>query len=81
MTCSTIDNRAVSDIFAVMDENRPELHEHEECQVSEFLEGKDKWEDVIRKRLHEAIDGVEGYRCIRRWHDPFVVGLVQIFVD
>ena len=81
MTRSTIDDRAVGDIFPVMNEHRPDLHEREECKVSELLEGKDEREGMIRKRLHEPIDWVEGHRCIRRWHYPFVVRLVEMFVD
>ena len=64
-----------------MDQDGPNVDEHEEDNVGEFLQREDEREDVIRNRLGEAIDGVEGVRGIRRWHDPLVMRLMEVLVD
>jgi len=76
-----INNRGVSDVLAVVDEDGPDLDEEEEGQVCEFLQREDEGEDVVGNRLGPAVDGVEGDGGVGGRHDPFVVGFVQGFVD
>lgn len=61
MARSTINNRRVRDVFAVMNENGPDLNENEEPEVSKFLKRKHEWKQVIGRALEEAINRVEGH--------------------
>jgi len=81
VTRSAVYERAVGQVFAVVDEDRPELHEDEETEVCEFLHREYEGKDVVRQALHEAVDGVEGHGRIGGWHDPLVVRLVQMLID
>ena len=81
MARRAIDNRGVSDVLAVVDEDGPDLDEEEEGQVCEFLQREDEGEDVVGDALGPAVDGVEGDGGVRGRHDPFVVGFVQGLVD
>lgn len=36
---------------------------------------------MIRDRLREAVEGMEGVAGVRRGHDPLVVRLVKVLVD
>ena len=47
MASRTIDNRGISDVFAVVDEHGPDLDEQEEGQVCEFLQREDEGENVV----------------------------------
>lgn len=75
-----VDDGAVGDVFAVVDEDGPDLHEDEEAQVRQLLEREDEGEEVVGDALEEAVDRVEGDGCVRRGHDPLVVRLVQRLV-
>ena len=81
MACSTVENRAVGDVFPVVDKDGPDLHEEEESEVGEFLQWEDEGEGVVRHRLQPPVYGVEGHGCVRRGHDPLVMRFVQAFVD
>jgi len=76
-----VQDRAVGYVLAIVDQDGPDVDEGEERDVGEFLERKDEWEDVVWDALGEAVEWVEGVRCVRRWHDPFVVRLVETLVD
>ena len=56
---STIQNRAVCNIFPIVDKDSPDLHEEEKRQVCEFLQREDEWENVVGNRLHPAVNRVE----------------------
>lgn len=64
-----------------MDQNGPDVDEHEEDNIGKFLQREQEREDVVRNGLGEAIDGVEGVRGVRRWHDPFVMWFVKMLVN
>lgn len=64
-----------------MNQDGPDIDEHEEDDIGKFLQREYEREDVVRNGLGEAIDGVEGVRGIRRWHDPLVMWLVEVFVN
>ena len=81
VTRSTIQHRPMRDILAIMYENRPKLHEEEKTQVRELLQREDERKQMIRQTLQEAINRMEGHRCIRGRHDPFMMRLVQVFVN
>ena len=78
---STIDNRRISDVLAVVDKDRPDIDEYEQEDVGEFLQGEEKREDVVGHALQVAVHWVEGVRGVRRRHDPLVVRLVEALVD
>lgn len=81
MTRRAINDRGIRDVLAVVDEDGPDLDEEEEGQVCEFLQGKDEGEDVVGDGLRPAVYRVECDCCVGCWHDPFVVGLVEGFVE
>lgn len=81
MAGGTVDDGGVGYVFAVVDEDGPDVDEDEEDHVGEFLEWEEEGEEVVRDGLGEAINGVESVRGEGRRHDPLVVGLVQTFVD
>ena len=81
MACGTIQNRAVGDIFSVMDEDCPDLHEGEKSQVGKLLQWEDEREEVVGQRLRPSVNGVESNSRIWGRHNPFVVRLVHMFVD
>ena len=76
MTRRSIDHRAVSHVFAIVDHHRPNLDEGEEGDVRELVEREQEREDVVGDALAEAVDRVEGVGGEGRRHDPFVVGFV-----
>lgn len=81
MACGTVDDGAVGDVLAVVDKNSPDVDEKEQSNVGELLQRKEEGEDVIRKRLSVSVERMEGMRCEWTGHDPFVVRLVEGFVD
>ncbi len=81
MACRAVDDGRIRYVFAVMDENGPDVYEDEEDDVGEFLEGEQKRVEVVWNALGEAVEGMERVRGVGRGHDPFVVGFVEGFVD
>ena len=81
VACRAIDDVRIRYVFAVMDEDGPDVYEDEKGDVGEFLEGKEKREEVIWNALGEAVEGMERMRGVWRGHDPFVVGFVEGFVE
>lgn len=75
-----VDEGRVGDIFAIVDQHGPDLDEGEEGDVCEFMQGEDEREEVVWQALRVAIEWVEGDARVGRWHDPFVVGFVQVLV-
>eukprot|EP00179_Madagascaria_erythrocladioides_P005202 CAMPEP_0198310660 /NCGR_PEP_ID=MMETSP1450-20131203/2654_1 /TAXON_ID=753684 ORGANISM="Madagascaria erythrocladiodes, Strain CCMP3234" /NCGR_SAMPLE_ID=MMETSP1450 /ASSEMBLY_ACC=CAM_ASM_001115 /LENGTH=358 /DNA_ID=CAMNT_0044013503 /DNA_START=50 /DNA_END=1123 /DNA_ORIENTATION=- len=69
--------RAVRDVHLVVDRDRPQLHAEEEQQVQVALQREQEHEKVVRKALHEAVDGRERDGGEWRWHLPAVVLLVN----
>ena len=68
-------------VFAVVNDDCPDVDEDEEDDVCEFLEREEEGEDVVGQALRIAVHGMESVRGERRRHNPFVVGLVQRLVD
>ena len=81
VACGAIDDVGIRYVFAVVDEDGPDVYEDEEGDVGEFLEGEEEREEVVWNALGKAIEGVEGVRGVGRGHDPFVVGFVEGFVE
>jgi len=81
MASSTIDDRRVVRVFAVVDQDGPDVDEDEEEDVCEFRKWEQEGEDVVGKALGVAVGGVERVRGEGRGHDPLVVRLVDVFVD
>lgn len=78
---STIDDRAVGNVFSIVNEDSPEIDKSEENHIGEFLKGQNEWEDVVRYALRPAIKRMESVRCEWGGHDPLVMRLVQSPVD
>lgn len=76
-----INDRAISNIFPIMNHNRPDINKREQRNIREFLQREDKREDMIRQALRPAIQRMESMRRVRRGHDPPMMRLVQGFVD
>ena len=76
-----VDDGAVGDVLAVVDEDGPEVDEAEEEDVGELLQREDEGEDVVGDALRPAVERVEGVRGEGAGHDPLVVRLVQGLVD
>lgn len=55
MACRAIDDVGIRYIFAVMDEDSPDIDEDEEGDVGEFLEGKQERKEVVWNALGEAV--------------------------
>ena len=68
-------------VFAVVDEDGPDVDEDEEGDVGKLGEGEQEGEHVVRQRLGVAVQRVEGVRGKGRGHDPLVVRLVDVLVD
>lgn len=81
MTGCSVYDRGVGDVFAIVDEDCPDVDEGEQGDVCELLERENEREDVVGEALHKAINRVEGVRCIGCGYDPFVMGFVEGFVD
>ena len=81
VACCAIDDVGICYVFAVMDEDGPDIYEDKKGDVGEFLEGEEKREEVVWNALGEAVEGVECVRGVGRGHDPFVVGFVEGFVE
>ena len=47
VTSSTIDNRVVGHILAIVNQDGPEVDEHEKNHVRHFLQREDEWEDMV----------------------------------
>jgi hypothetical protein len=47
MVCCAVDHGVGGKVFAVVDHDCPELDEDEEEEVIEFLEGENKWEEMV----------------------------------
>lgn len=76
VACGAVDDGAVGDVFAVVDEDGPEIDEGEEEDVGVFIEREEEGVDVVWDGLGPAVDGVEGVRGVGCRHDPFVVWFV-----
>ena len=81
MACRAIDDVGIRYVFAVMDEDGPDVYEDEEGDIREFLEGKQEREEVVWNALGEAVEGMERVGGVRCGHNPFVVGFVEGFVE
>ena len=81
MACSTVDDFTLSHIFAIMDHDCPEVDEDEKENIGELLERENEGEDMVWQALSPAVDRVEGMGSKRTRHDPFVMWLVQGFVN
>lgn len=60
MTGGTIDDWVVGNIFAIMNQDSPDIDKQEEEYVGNFLQREEKREDVVGKRLRKAIKRMEG---------------------
>lgn len=81
MAGRAINNRAVRHVFAIVDEDSPDVDEDEQSNIGQLLQWEDEWEDVIWHALGETIDRVESMTCIWSRHDPLVVWLMECLVD
>src|ERR1700742_1758948 len=77
VTSGTINDWVVRVVFSIVDEDGPDVDEHEESNVCKLLEGEEERENVVRRRLCESVEWVESMRCEWRRNNPFVMRLVQ----
>lgn len=76
-----VDDGALSNVFAVMDQDGPDVDKGKENDVGELLEREQEGEDVVGQRLRVTVERVESMASVRAGHDPLVVRLVQVLVD
>lgn len=81
MARRAVDDGRVGYVFAVMDEDGPDLDKDKEREVGELLKREEEREQVVGQRLREAVDRMERHGGIRSRHNPFVVRLVKVLVD
>jgi len=81
MTSSTVNYRRVRDVFAVMNQDGPDVDESEQHQIGELVQREDERENVVGNALRVAIKRVESVAGERSRHDPFVVRLVEMTID
>jgi hypothetical protein len=74
---STIHNRAIGNVLAIVDKHSPEVNKTKQEDVSHLLERENERENVVRHTLRPAVQGVESVRSVRAGHNPLVVRLVQ----
>lgn len=81
MARSSVNNRAVHDEFAVVNEDRPHVDEDEQTNISHLLKWEDEWEDVVWDTLRKSIKRVESVG--RKWcrHNPLMMWLMQRLID
>lgn len=77
MASGSVHDRAVGNVFTVMNEDSPEIDEAKEEDVGQLLERENERENMVWHTLRPAVQGVESVRGERAWHDPLVVRLVQ----
>ena len=49
VACGAVDDGAVGDVLAIVDEDGPDVDEDEEGDVGDFLEREEEREDVVRE--------------------------------
>lgn len=81
VTRRAVHQGTVGDVFAVMDEDSPEVDETEQEDVGKLLQGENEREDVVGHTLGPAVKRVESMGGKGTRHDPLVVRLVQGPVD
>ncbi|EER40561.1 predicted protein [Histoplasma capsulatum H143] len=64
-----------------MNQDSPDVDEDKKEDIGKFLQGEEEGEIVVGDTLSVAVDGVEGVGGVRAWHNPFVVGLMQVLID
>lgn len=73
MAGSTINNERVSHILPILNEDRPADDEDKQGHIGKFVEGEEKWEEMVRRELREAIRRIESVGSVKSGYDPFVV--------
>lgn len=78
---SAVDDRAVRDVFSIVNEDSPEIDESKEDHIGKLLERENEWEYVVRHTLRPTIEWMKSVRCERGGHNPFMMWFVQGSVD
>ena len=65
VACRAIDDVRIRYIFAVMNEDGPDIYEDEEGDIRDFLEGKQEREEVVWNALSEAVEGMKRVGGVR----------------
>lgn len=81
MACCSIYNRRISNILAIMNHDRPYIDKDKEGHRCKLLQREEEREQMVWYALCEAVQWVKSMGCIRGWHDPFVMRLMQLLVD
>lgn len=81
MARRAVDDRTIRHIFAIMNHDRPNINEREQCNVRELLQREDERKHVVRYALRITIERVKGMARVGCRHDPLMVRLVQVLID
>lgn len=81
MTRGSVDHGTVSHVFTIVNHDRPDVDKDEEYDISHLADGEQECIDMIRQALGVAIERMEGVGCVRSWHNPLVMRLVDVLVD
>lgn len=72
-----IDDIGVELVFAVVDQDRPQVDGAKHAQVDVLLHGYAEDKDMVRNRLEVAVQEVESVGGVWCRDDPLVVGLIN----
>ena len=63
------------------DQNRPDVDEGEQGDISELLKREKEGEQMVGYALGKPVQWMESVACKGSWHDPFMMALVESLVD
>lgn len=81
VTGGTVDHRVVGEVLAIVNHDGPQVDKDEKTNIGYLLQREDEGENVVGKRLSEAVERVEGMAGEGSRHDPLVVSLVEVLID
>jgi len=64
-----------------VDHDRPNVDNDKQAEIKVLVEREEENEEVIGQRLHVAVKGMKGVRCVRSRNDPLVMGLVESLIN
>lgn len=76
-----VDHGVVGDVLPIVNQDGPEIDKQERSDEKKLVHREEHRVYMVRKRLREPIQRVEGVARVRAGHDPSVMRLVETLVD